>query len=197
VGRTIFWIIILFALAIVTQTLGIPVLTSWFDRLVQFIPNLLAALVIVLAGVVASRLVGDLIGSAISQTEVTGGQSITKLVRFVILFIASVVAINQIGIDINFLTNLVVVIIAMLLLGAALAFGLGAKTSISNILGAYYFQKSYHVGNLIKVGDVEGEIVKITTTAVYLKTKNGQVVIPAKVFSEEKSTLLKESNHAD
>ena len=58
VAKTIFWIIILFSIAMATQTLGIPVLTSWDDQLVKFMPNILAAVVIMLAGVIASRLVG-------------------------------------------------------------------------------------------------------------------------------------------
>jgi small-conductance mechanosensitive channel len=105
---------------------------------------------------------------------------------------ASVMAINQVGIDIQFLTNLVIIVIAALLFGAALAFGIGASTSVSNILGSFYLQKSYKEGNRVKIADIEGIIVKISPTEVHIKTKSGRVIVPAKTFNEAHSELLNE-----
>jgi small-conductance mechanosensitive channel len=177
---------------VVTQIFGIPVLTAWLSGLLDYLPNILAAVIIMFSGVVVGRLLGDLVASAVTKTGVSKGAHIRKLVQFIILFIASVIAINQIGIDIHFLTNLITIILAALLFGASLAFGLGARTSVSNILGSYYLQKTYQEGNTVKIGDIEGVIIKITPTAVYLKTKNGQVTVPAKDFNEEKTVLLNE-----
>ena len=80
--------------------------------------------------------------------------------------------------------------LAVLLFGAALAFGLGAKTSVSNILGSYYFQKTYQVGNRVQIGEIVGLIVQISATTILLDTKSGKVSIPSKVFNEEKTILL-------
>lgn len=193
IGKTVFWIIVLISIAIVSQILGLPVLTTWFDGLVGYLPNILAAVVILFAGIIVGRLLGDLIGSTVSRTGVSKTDNVRKFIQFVVLFIAAVIAIDQIGIDIQFLTNLVVIVVATLLFGAALAFGFGARTSVSNILGSYYVQKTYQEGNTIQIGDITGVIVKITPTAVYLKTESGLVTIPAKNFNEEKSVLLKES----
>ena len=192
VSKTVFWIIILLTTAVVTQIFGIPVLTAWLSGLLDYLPNILAAVIIIFSGIIIGRLLGDLMASAVARTGVTEGSQVRKIVHFIVLFIASVIAINQVGIDIQFLTNLVTIIVAALLFGASLAFGLGARTSVSNILGSYYLQKSYHEGNTVKIDNEEGVIIKITSTAVHLKTKNGEVIIPAKDFNEQTTTLIKE-----
>ena len=192
IATTIYWIIILFTLAVATHLLGLSVMTTWFDALLAYLPNILAAIVIIFAGIILGRLVGDLMSSSIVKAGIPKGDHVRKLVQFVIVFVASVIAINQVGIDIQFLTNLVTIVIAALLFGAALAFGLGASTSVSNILGSFYVQKSYREGNRVKIDDVEGVIVRITPTEVHIKTKTGIVTIPAKNFNQEKSELLNE-----
>ena len=192
-GRIAFWIIILFTIVVVTQMFGLTLLTTWFNALLGYLPNILTAIIIIFIGFVAGRLVGDLLNSSILKRGLGKGEYLGKVVQYIILFVASVIAVDQVGIDIQFLTNLVTIVIASLLFGAALAFGLGASTSVSNILGSYYLQKSYQEGNIVKIGEIEGSIVKITPTAVHIKTKNGMVTIPAKSFSEEKSVLIEKN----
>ena len=191
ISRTFFWIIIILTIAIVTQILGLSMLTGWFSGLINYLPNILAAIVIVFIGIIAGKLAGDLTSSAVSQTGVSYGKQLGKLVRVIIIFVSIILAIEQIGIDILFLTNTIIIILAALLFGASLAFGLGARTSVSNILGSYYLQKTYKVGNTIRIGEIEGVIVKITPTAAFLETKTGQVMIPAKEFNEVKTILIK------
>ena len=95
-----------------------------------------------------------------------------------------------IGVDLSLLTSLMMIVIGALLLGAALSFGLGAGTSVSNILGSYYLQKTYKIGDRVQVGDLKGRISGITSNAVILDSEDGQLLIPAKTFSEIASILI-------
>jgi small-conductance mechanosensitive channel len=193
VSKTFYWIIIILAIAIVTQILGMPILTAWFGGVITYLPNILAAIVIVFTGIITGKLVGDLIASAASRTGISKGEQLGKFVRYIFLIISILIAIDQIGIDIQLLTIILTIILAALLFGAALAFGLGAQTSVRNILGSYYVQKTYKEGNTIQIGEIEGIIIKITPTAVFIETKLGQVMIPAKDFNEEKTILIKDN----
>lgn len=191
IGKMFFWTIQFISIAIITHILGIPLLTVWLGGLVTYVPNIFAAVIIVFAGIIAGKLVGDLIGSAAIRTGFVTGKRLGLFVQYNILFISIIIAIDQIGIDIQFLTIILTIILASLLFGAALAFGLGAQSSIGNILGAYYLNKVYREGNTIQIGDIVGIIVKITPTAVFLETETGQVMIPAKHFNDEKTILIK------
>jgi small-conductance mechanosensitive channel len=74
--------------------------------------------------------------------------------------------------------------------GAALAFGLGSGLSASNIISAHYLMKTYRPGQTVRIGGVQGRILEITRTDVILETPEGQVLVPARKFSEEASVLL-------
>ncbi len=190
IAAAFFWIIIIFSLALITQILELTFLTKWFDGLINYLPNVIAALAIIFSGFIVSKLLSDLIVSVSLRTKLVNGKVLGSIARYIVIGISLIVAIDQLGIDISFITSLVSIILGVMLFGAALAFGLGAKTSVSNILSSYYIQKTFKVGNTIQIGDTEGVITKITPTSVILDTKSGQVIIPAKDFNE-KNTIKK------
>ena len=192
IATAFFWVILLFSIALITQILELFFLTKWFEGLINYLPNIIAALVIVFSGYIAGKLTGDLVISIAMRTAITNGRNLGGIAKYGILSVSIIIAIDQLGIDIAFLTNLVLIILGALLFGAALAFGLGAKTSVSNILSSYYIQKAFEVGNFIQIGETKGVITKITSTSVTLDTESGQVIIPAKDFNE-KETIKKVS----
>lgn len=61
--------------------------------------------------------------------------TLARSVQIVILATAIIVGIELIGLNMHFVTTGVVVFVGILLDGAALAFGLGAKTMVGNIVG--------------------------------------------------------------
>jgi small-conductance mechanosensitive channel len=191
ISKTFYWFIIILTIAIVTHILGLPVLTVWFNGLVTYLPNILAGVIIVFIGIVVGKLAGDLVTSGSSRSGITNAAQLGNFVRYLLLIISILIAIDQIGIDILFIIVIFSIVLGALLFGAALAFGLGARNSVSNILSSYYLQKTYREGDTIQMDDIEGVIIKITPTSVILETKSGQIMIPAKDFNKKKSILIK------
>ena len=147
-------------------------------------------MLVVFFGIIFSRLASDLIKSRTFKSGIYSSAMLGKVVKFIILIISIVIAIDQVGVDISFLTSLTYIILASLLLGAAMAFGIGAKSSVSNILASYYISRTYSEGNYVRIGKYEGRIIKISSTSVHLESKEGQIVIPAKDFNDQKSILI-------
>ena len=98
--------------------------------------------------------------------------------------------VDQLGVESRFLTLTITVVIAALIGGAALAFGLGSRTTVSNIIAAHYLRQVYRVGQTVKIRDLYGRIAEITPTAVLLDGPEGRVLVPAKDFSEVASVLM-------
>ncbi len=190
ISRAFFWFIIIFFIGILARILGFAILSTWFEGLVEYLPNILAAVIIVFIGIITGSFLFSLIVSVTRSAGIANGKLLGRLVRYVILFISIVIAVDQIGINVEFLTNLVYILLIMSLFGAALAFGIGAKTSVSNILGAYYTHKNFEEGSTIQMDEVHGVILKIDTTSVIVKTETGVVIIPAKDFNEEKIMII-------
>jgi small-conductance mechanosensitive channel len=127
-----------------------------------------------------------------TSAGIAQADGVGQAVQAAALLVAIVVALDQIGIDAQLLVILVTVVVASAFASAGLAFGIGANTTVSNIVAAYYVSQSYAVGQQVRIGDIEGEIVQLMPTAVALSTIDGRVLVPAKRFSEEASTLLME-----
>ena len=190
-SKIIYWIILFFSLTAATEVLGLPIITTWLGGIVQYLPNILIAAIIIFLGAIGGVLLRDLIITTAASAGIIYGNILGKITQYAILFVAVLIAINQVGIDIAVLIDLISIVLAALLFGAALAFGLGARTSISNILAAYYLQQRYREGHTIKIREIEGQIIQLTPTAVIVQTSDGQASVPAKEFSENVSTLLK------
>ncbi len=190
ISKAFFWIILTIALATAIRIIGFEFMDVWFGGMIHYLPNIIAALVIVLAGAILGRLVGDITASAAARTGIANVSSISRLVKYLIQFIAVIIAIDQVGVDVNFLTTLLTILVAAVLFGASLSFGLGSVPSIKNILGSYYAQKRYKEGDIVKIEDVRGIITKITESCVYLATDDGQVIIPAGKFNEQNIILI-------
>jgi len=190
VGSVLYWIIFLFFLTAASEALGLPVVTAWLSGVADYLPRVLAAVSIGIAGIISGIIVRDIIVTTTASTGFIYGEIVGKLAQITLVLLALIIGIEQVGIDITLLISLITIIIGALLFGATFAFGLGARPSVSNILASYYLQKTYQVGHTIKIGDKEGQIVRITPVAVILDSTEGQVYIPAGKFSETASILV-------
>lgn len=187
-----YWIVILFFLTAATETLGLPVVTTWLSGVALYLPRILSAVVVCFAGLLGGILLRDLIVSATVAAGMAYGRTLGRLAQGAVILVAVVVAVDLIGINIGFVTTVTITLLGVVLLGGALAFGLGARMVVGNILASHYLQKSYAVGQRVKIGEWEGEIVQITPVAVLLQTAEGRALVPAKLFGESVSVLLAE-----
>jgi len=190
VGGVVFWGVLLFFIATASDALGLPLLTSVVASFSLFVPRVFAAVLILVVGLV----IGNLARGAISATATSAGSSfgpgLGQLVRIAIITSAVLIAMGELGVDIAILTAFFSVVLAALLGGFALAFGLGARTAISNIIGSHYLRKTFEIGHTVRIGDLEGVISELTATTVVLDVPDGRLIVPAKQFGEMPSMLL-------
>ena len=189
-GRFVFWTVFLFFVAGATEAFGLPVLSTWVTGVAFFLPRIAAALLVLLAGVLIANFVRDAIRAASATANVSYGEPLAQVVRTVMIGVAVLIAVNELGIDITILTVALGVVLGATFGGVALAFGLGARTAVSNIIGSHYIRQIVRVGQTVRLGVVQGEIEAITPTSVVLRNADGRLIVPAKEFSEAVSTLL-------
>jgi small-conductance mechanosensitive channel len=188
-GAFVFWTVFLFFVAGATEAFGLPVLSTWLTGVAFFLPRIAAALLILLAGVLLANFVKDAVRAASATANVAYGEALAQIARTVLLSIAVLIAVNELGIDVTILTVTLGVVLGATFGGVALAFGLGAQTAVSNIIGSHYLRQVVRVGQTVRLGVVQGEVEAITATVVVLKNADGRVIVPAKEFNEVVSTL--------
>lgn len=190
VGAIVFWAVLLFFVATAADALGLPLLSSVVDSLALFVPRVFAAVLILLAGLVMGNLARGAVTATAATTGNLFGPGLGQVVRLAVVLAAILIAVAELGVDIALLTAIFSVTLAAVLGGFALAFGLGARTAVSNIIGSHYLRKTFEVGQAVRIASIEGTIAEFTTTAVVLDVPEGRMIVPARQFGEMPSTLL-------
>ncbi len=192
VGGIVFWLMILLCIAVGTEVLGLPVVGMLASGMARYLPSILAAVLIVIIGIVMGNIARTTVATASTSAGLPYGDLPGRVAQVVILLIAAVVAIDQVGINSTFIVVLIAIFLATTLGGLAMAFGLGARGTVSNLLAAHYLLQHYQVGQRIRVGAVEGRIIEITNVAVLLETPAGRTLVPASEFDSRPSVLLRD-----
>jgi hypothetical protein len=135
-GTVAFWLIFIAAISIAVDILGINALEDAVRAVWDYIPNVLAALAILLLAAVLAGAVARLIRRAMPDSGM--GRILGTVAPLLIMAIAVFMALEQLEIA----SNIVVITYASLMgaaaLGMALAFGLGGRDVAAEMLqGAY------------------------------------------------------------
>ena len=56
ISRIVFWVVMLFFLAVVANILGWDIFSGWLDSIVSFLPGLISGLIIMLGGFLLRKL---------------------------------------------------------------------------------------------------------------------------------------------
>ncbi|MBZ0231908.1 MAG: mechanosensitive ion channel family protein [Deltaproteobacteria bacterium] len=189
-SRIVFWLVFFVFLATATATIGVPVVSSWLAGFAAYLPRVLAAVAIVLLGVLAGHAARILVMSTAVTSGIHHTRTLGATVQVAAILITSVIAVEQLGIEATFLVVLGSIAVGAVLGGTALAFGLGARGAVSDLVACHYLARTYRVGHRIRIESIEGVIVAIEPTAVLVETAEGRVSIPAHLFGEKPSLLL-------
>lgn len=189
IGEILFWLSILISVVMATEILGLSMFVSWLSEIVRYLPLLVSGLLIVLAGFIVSSLVRDLVTSAMTTSGMAQGDSVGRLVQVIILFTAIVIGTDQAGINVSFLSTISAIILAATLGSVALAFGLGARNYVSNLIAAHYLRRDLRTGDRIRIGDMHGAIIEVTNSRLVLDTDAGRLSLPAS-FLEQNSFIV-------
>jgi hypothetical protein len=192
VGGFVFWLVLLVFVAAAVETLGLPVMTDLLGRLAAYAPNLLAAILIALAGVIGSRVVRSAALRAAEAGGLQQARGVATAAEIVVVVLTVVIALEQLGVNGRVLELTVAVTVGSALAAVALAFGLGARASVANLIAARYVAGVLTVGQEVAIDDVRGTVLELTPTAVVLKTGDGQVYVPAQRFHDARTVVLLE-----
>ncbi|GAB4376674.1 MAG: hypothetical protein Kow0075_04010 [Salibacteraceae bacterium] len=189
----VYWLIILVFFITASDTLGWKSVSKEIGTLVRYLPQLLSAIVIFVIGMYIANFVRQALLATFTSLGVTGSKLLSDLAFYVILILLSVTAMNQAGINTQILTNNISIILGSVLFAFALAFGLGAKDLLHNMLSGLYSRRSFDVGDRIRIDGNEGVIESIDNVHVVLGTDKGKLVIPAGEFVKKNVEILSKS----
>jgi small-conductance mechanosensitive channel len=194
-GRVVFWSVFVFFVYAGAEIFKWTFMSKSLWILMSYLPNIVLIIMILLGG----YLFGSFIKKSISQTLALGKDKtdtfpLGTVAQLSIMVVVSIMAIEQLGINVSLLTQITLLALTVFLGGGILTFSLAARSVTENVIGAQYAKKYFQIGKIIKIGEVEGEIVDINQTSIVIETPDGVCLLPAKHVQQE-ITYIKNINH--
>jgi hypothetical protein len=184
-----FWIIFLVFLIKASDTLSLTIVSDALTSIAYYIPKIGIAVLVLILGLIAANFVREVITMTCSSAGITHGTMVAQAVYVAVVLLIVVTAIDALGIDTALLNNTIVILLAGLIGGAALSFGLGSRTAVANLIAAHYLGSVVRVGMTVKIGENQGTVVAVTPISVVLETREGRVIVPASHFTEATAVI--------
>lgn len=189
-GRLVYWIILLLFILAAAESLGLPGVSDTIKILVSYLPNILAAALILLLGGVLARVIGDAVGALAIQSGIETGVLLGQAVRYSILIITVILALQQLGMQTALLVAVTLVLVAALALALALAFGLGSRELARNIMAGFHAREMFTPDQTLTVRNHTGRLIRIGTSTSLLETEAGRITMPNEVLINEEVLIV-------
>ena len=135
-ANLVFWFVMFAVLLVASNALGLESLADLFQQLVNYVPSVVAAIVIVLVGIVLGQFVDGLIMA--SAGGLHGGPTLARVGRGGVVVLAIFMALQELGIAPDIVTTAFAILFGAVALGMALAFGLGNRELAGEITREWY-----------------------------------------------------------
>lgn len=180
IGKLVYWIVFVVFLIAAANTLGLQVVSRALTDLVGYIPNVIAAVLILVFGAYIARLVRDAVTAGMLKANLAFGQTVGIVAQVALIVFVVLVALGQLGINVAILMSNATILVAGVMLALALAFGLGMRDIVGNLVAAYYVGQLVKVGDTLQVAGHIGQVSALRHTSVVLKTTDGYALVPNK-----------------
>jgi small-conductance mechanosensitive channel len=140
-SRSVFWVILLGFILVGISVLGVAGLQGQISRLLQFLPEIVVAILILFLGLI----IANFLSRAALLAAVNAGYASPKMlswsIRFVIWILAISMALEELGVARQTVIAAFSIVFGALMLGLAIAFGLGGKDLARAFLERYLGDK--------------------------------------------------------
>jgi hypothetical protein len=136
VANVVFWSLFFLAMLVAAEALGIDYLGQAFTELLSYVPSVIAAMVIVILGLV----LGDLVAALISASTVSlhGGATLARVGKAGVVVLAVFMALQELGVATGIVTTAFAIIFGAVALALALSFGLGNRDLAGEVTRRWY-----------------------------------------------------------
>jgi len=127
IGVLIQWFLIIVTLLAVSDVLKLMAFSDFLKQVLLYVPNIVIAVLIMLAGVVLAAFLSKLVKASVLAAKLHSARFLGALTKWSILVFAFLAALSQLGVAGALVNTLIMGFVAMLAIAGGLAFGLGGR----------------------------------------------------------------------
>ena len=136
-GATFYWMILLGIFVVLLDSLGVPAAGELFARMVNYLPNVLLAVGILVFGSLLARILGGVVYTYLNNVGSSAAEPVGAVARFAVHAFVLFMAAEQLAIQSHVLVAAFQIAFAALCFALALAFGLGGREWAAAVMNRY------------------------------------------------------------
>jgi hypothetical protein len=137
IGAICYWLALLVTFMVAINAVGLTMAADLLNKIVLYIPNIIAAIFILILGMFASTVVRNIVQTAANNAGLDYAKVLAKIVDVTIMIFAIVIALEQLNIGAKIIELVVSIVLGAMGLAIALAFGLGCKELAAKSLSEF------------------------------------------------------------
>lgn len=135
-GKLVYWFFVVAFLLAASDILGFFTLSNFLRDVLNYVPNILVAVLILLAALVLANFLRGLVRTAVMSANMHHAKGLGTVAWWGVVVFGLLTALVQLGVAVSIINTLITGLIAMLALAGGLAFGLGGKEYAAEALKA-------------------------------------------------------------
>lgn len=126
-GKIVYWFVLLIFLIPAADALGVPAVSNILNSLVNYIPNVFVAILVLFLGSLAGAFVADIVRGVVATSKIGSPNVFAAISRWAIIGFAALIALEQLQIAPSLINELFAGVVFAVAIAFALAFGLGGQ----------------------------------------------------------------------
>ena len=167
------------------DALGLVAISAAIGSFLAYMPNIIAAVLIMLLGSAAAQFAGRAVAEAAENSGIDFAKPLGTMVSALILFVLGIMAVGQLQLDTEIIRLVTATGLAGLGLAFGLSFGLGTREITRNMVAGFYARKILEVGEPVEISGERGVLRAITPTQTLLDQEGRLVALSNKVFLDQ------------
>lgn len=130
----VYWLVMLVVIVTVANSLGLQMVADLFNKIALYIPNIIAAILVLVFGTLLARLINRTTFAYLNNIGVEGASTMSTLAEYAVIVFVFFVALEQLQIGTELLTSAFQIGFGAICLALALAFGIGGKDWAAGVI---------------------------------------------------------------
>jgi len=170
VAQLVFWLLMCVFVVAAFNLLNLPSLSAATQKLVDYIPKLMAATTVVLIGLLIASFLRGVIATAADRIGISYADRLASGAYYILALMTFIAAFDQLEIQFALLNQLILIAFGALALGIGLSVGLGGRDVAGGIMSGYYVRQRMQSGDSVSVAGIEGVVREVGPVATVIET---------------------------
>lgn len=181
----LYYLLMLIVAMAATELLGMPQVSQLMTDIINYVPNLITALIVLVLGLLFSDFIKNLVLTACRSLGIPSANLIANVVFYFLFIAVAMSALGQAKINTEFIQSNLTVLLGGAVLAFSFGYGFASKDMMANFIASFYSKSKVQVGDRIRIEEVEGEVISVGNTSITIKATDRQIIIPLSKLTSE------------